>query len=284
MQLKVNSLDHPTAPRSRDIPIARFVADALVDFERSMRRFNLAWFLAWKEISSNIRLTALGPLWLIIQPLLWMLTIVIFYGPSLGRGYPDYPLYVALGITVYSGISLLITDGARTFTSSSSIFINIPLPISLCIFKTVCKALLQLLIASPIPIVTAMFYQPDWGPGVLLAIPGLLIFVVFGLGASMLFGVVATRYRDATFALAAVMRVMMFATPVFWLPEYRHGLRLVLTHYNPLYYLLLVIREPLMGHVPPLGSFLISGGIAVLMFVIGAAVFARFRNRIALWM
>jgi ABC-2 type transport system permease protein/lipopolysaccharide transport system permease protein len=75
---------------------------------------------------------------------------------------------------------------------------------------------------------------------------------------------------------------MFFMTPIIWKPDMLPGRALIL-HLNPFYYLVEVIRAPLLGHVPDarvwIGVLLITvagWGVALLFYTV-------YRWRLAYW-
>jgi ABC-type polysaccharide/polyol phosphate export permease len=57
-----------------------------------------------------------------------------------------------------------------------------------------------------------------------------------------------------------------------------------LTDYNPFACLLSVIRDPLLGSVPPLWDWEVVGLVTVLGYLVTIPFFARFRARIVYWL
>lgn len=260
----------------------RFRAMA-ADMAKSLRLRQLVWEMAKNDIFAGVHLTMLGPIWLVVQPLLWMLTIVLLVQPSLPNKAFNYPLYVAIGIIFYSGIQTFMTGGTQVFVREKSRILNVALPLSVFALKNSARVLLELLITSPIILVTMIFFRPEFGPAMLLALPGVMIYFVFGFGVTLALGTIASRYTDVVYLTMAIMRVMLFMTPVFWLPEQTRGARHWFAHYNPLYHILTVVREPLMGKTPEMVHYIIASLTALAALSAGLLLFTRFRSRIPLW-
>jgi lipopolysaccharide transport system permease protein len=55
-------------------------------------------------------------------------------------------------------------------------------------------------------------------------------------------------------------------------------------HGNPFYYLVEIVRQPLLGHVPDLQVWLVSIVVAMTSILIGTAFHARYRYRVAYWL
>ena len=253
------------------------------DLSRAFTYRQLIWHLAKNEIFASVHLTFLGPLWLIVQPLLWMLTIVLLVQPFVANPSFHYPLYVAIGIVLYSGIQTFLSAGAQTFVRDKTRILNVALPLSVFALKNPARVAIELAITSAIVIGTMVLYPPKLGPVMLLAIPGMALYFVFGFGCTLALGVLAARITDIIYLTNALMRVMLFMTPVFWLPEQTSGARHWFALYNPLHHLLAIVRDPLMGVMPQPLNYAVAASFAFAALVSGLLLFARFRGRIAVW-
>jgi lipopolysaccharide transport system permease protein len=261
----------------------RFRAMA-ADMARALQHRQLIWVLARNELMRGTHSTVLGPLWIVIQPLLWILAMFFLVKPSLPDGTVNYQLYISVGVILFTSVQTFIIGGTRVFVSEKDRILNAALPISVYVFKNAVRVAFEMAVMSPIILVTMFFFPPQIGPAMLLAIPGLLIFFVFGFGVTLALGTVSSRFADIIYLTQALMRVMLFVTPVFWLPDVTRGARLVIAMFNPLHHMLLIVRDPLMGKVPALLHYEVAVATALLALVAGVALFARFRGRIAVWL
>jgi ABC-type polysaccharide/polyol phosphate export permease len=254
------------------------------DMARALRHRQLIWVLARNELLRGTHFTILGPLWLILQPLLWMLAMFFLVRPSLPNQQVNYQLYIAIGVILFSSVQTFITAGTRVFVGEKERILNAALPISVYVFKNALRVALEMAIMSPIILVTMIFFPPDVGPAMLLAIPGLIVFFIFGLGVTLALGTLSSRFADVIYLTQAIMRVMLFVTPVFWLPELTRGARLLFATFNPLHHILLIVRDPLMGKVPALLHYEVALVTALAALASGIGLFARFRGRIPVWL
>jgi ABC-type polysaccharide/polyol phosphate export permease len=253
------------------------------DMQRALRHRQFVWVLAKKDIFAGTHLTILGPVWLVLQPLLWILAMFYLVQPTLPNQKVNYQLYIAIGVILYSSVQTFITGGTQVFVREKGLILNVALPLSVFAFKNAARVVIEMLIMSPIILVTMIFYPPASGPAMFLAIPGLLILFVFGFGVTLALGTLSARFADVIYMTQALMRVMLFVTPVFWLPDLTRGPRLLIANLNPLYHLLAVVRDPLMGKVPPLIHYQIAIPLALTAFVVGLLLFTRFRGRVPVW-
>ena len=84
----------------------------------------------------------------------------------------------------------------------------------------------------------------------LLAVPGLLLLCLNGLWIAVLLGAVCARYRDVQQLVGNILQISLFLTPIFWSADQLTGRASMLADYNPLYHLIAIVRDPLMGKAP----------------------------------
>jgi ABC-type polysaccharide/polyol phosphate export permease len=261
----------------------RFAAMA-ADMANALRLRQLAWTLARNEVFAGTHLTVLGPVWLLVQPLVWILAMIFLVQPTLRAQQLNYHLYVCIGIILYTSVQTFVTGGAQVFVREKGRILNVALPLSVFPLKILARVIIEMMITSPIVLFAMIFFTPEFGPPMLLVIPGFLIYFVFGLGVTLALGTVASRFADIMYMAQAAMRVMLFVTPVFWLPDTSGGARLLIANLNPLYHILAVVRDPLMGKVPPMIHYQVAVPCALAALAAGLLLFGRFRGRIAIWL
>ena len=178
---------------------------------------------------------------------------------------------VGIGVVTWGLIQTNVTGSTRVLSSSSSLILNVPNPVSIFVFRLVSLNLLRWSIQLPIVFLLMLAFSVPLSPVLLLAIPGIVILLLAVSGAALTFSVLGARYED-----------IRFMTPVFW--EARdQPLRMLVSEWNPGTYLLRVVREPLMGEIPGMLDYQVAIATAFISLVVGAAVFSYARNRIVYW-
>jgi ABC-type polysaccharide/polyol phosphate export permease len=132
-----------------------------------------------------------------------------------------------------------------------------------------------------IVVMVITLHVPGWP--VLLAVPALALIAANGIWLSLLFGMASLRWRDLIPATTTAMQIMMFVTPVFWSKEMLGPELAFAADFNPLYHFVRIAREPLLGTVPPLTSWIWVAGTLVCGMTLTLWVYGRFRDRMAYW-
>lgn len=250
------------------------------DFSESLKRWRVAAWLGWKDAVLPFRRTFFGPLWLVVQTTVWLVMIVVLLGPSLGQGRENYVVYVASGMIIFQFFTGLLVDGAASFTRDADLIQNIPNPMTLYLLRALFKALFLFLAQIPVLIGTYILTDVTVGWQALWAVPSFVLATWAIMGAALALASITPRLRDIPHALNAGMRVLFFATPIFWLMDGR-GLRGEAAHYNPFAHLLNVVREPLLGHPVPVHSVYVCLACGAVGWAVGMVLFSRARPYIA---
>jgi ABC-2 type transport system permease protein/lipopolysaccharide transport system permease protein len=118
----------------------------------------------------------------------------------------------------------------------------------------------------------------------LLAVPGLVLLMVTGIGMSLTLGVLSARFRDIPLIITNLVQLLFFTTPILWRVDTLPPDQTWVARYNPFHYLIEVIRQPLLGQTLPLSAWLVTVAIAVASVAVGVAFYTRYRVRIAYWL
>jgi ABC-type polysaccharide/polyol phosphate export permease len=102
---------------------------------------------------------------------------------------------------------------------------------------------------------------------------------------AMIFGIVATRFRDLPQIISAALTVAFYITPVIWIKESLGDNELVeaIVSLNPLYHILQVMRLPLISQYPSLENWMWVVALGIALWTIGLLLFKKYEKRIAYW-
>jgi ABC-type polysaccharide/polyol phosphate export permease len=76
----------------------------------------------------------------------------------------------------------------------------------------------------------------------------------------------------------------LFLTPIFWSPDQLTGRAEFLAQFNPLFHLIAVVRDPLLGVPPTLLNWLAVGLVTLVGWTIAIVMLTKLRHRIVYWL
>ncbi len=208
--------------------------DLIIESKSSKSSFSLNELIKYKDLIfmfvkrdfvSLYKQTILGPLWVIIQPILTTITFTVVFGKiakiDIGEGLPPVLFYL-LGITTWTYFSDCITKTSETFTANQNIFgkvyfprLTTPLSVVITnLIKLAIQFVLFLGIYFYFILFTDVSIQISWQ---LALIPILIILMAFlGLGIGLIISSLTTKYRDLKFLITFGVQLAMYATPVVY--------------------------------------------------------------------
>jgi lipopolysaccharide transport system permease protein len=182
-------------------------------------------------------------------------------------------------------IAGILNEGNQAFIVAEAMIKQLPLPKIVYVVRVVWRNI----IVSAHNIVIMPVVILIFGGGVtwaLLLWPLGVLLAVFALsGMAMIFGIVATRFRDLPQIISAALTVAFYITPVIWIKESLGDNELVeaIVSLNPLYHILQVMRLPLISQYPSLENWMWVVALGIALWTIGLLLFNKYEKRIAYW-
>lgn len=202
---------------------------------------DLMFRLVRKDFLTSYQQTLLGPLWVLLQPILTVVIYVLVFYKVIGLKTDDVPpfLFYLIGITLWNLFSDVFINTASTFSQNARIFSKvyfprIIVPISVMIVHST-RFLIQLLL-----LVVVLFYYYFRGRtglhigGALWALPAVILTAFIGLGTGLIFSILTAKYRDLLSMIALMIRLLMFVCPIFYYMQMVNPKYKWLVYLNPL--------------------------------------------------
>jgi ABC-type polysaccharide/polyol phosphate export permease len=164
--------------------------------------------------------SALGQLWLVVNPL--MLALVYFILVSIIRGGARGPVYFAhllAGLFAFHLFSQSVNAGAKSVVKGGKLILNTAFPRTLLPISAVMTAFMRFLPTMAVYAVMHAVAGLPVGPHLLWAIPILALIVIFSLGVATFVSAAQVYFRDVSSFLPYVMRIWLYSSPVLYYVE-----------------------------------------------------------------
>lgn len=206
-----------------------------IDLKELWQYRDLIWLFFKRNYSTKYKQTILGPLWLILSPIITVTLYSVVFG-GLGKlstdGVPHFVFYLCSN-ALWSFFATSLTQTSTTFTANAAIMGKVYFPRLVMPISSVLTGMLDLVIQLGILIVVMIGYWVTGcrfalGPNLLLA-PVLIVQAgILGLGCGIIVASLTTRYRDLAVLVSFGVSLWMYATPVVYtaglIPEKYLGL------------------------------------------------------------
>jgi len=257
------------------------------DLIGGLRKHDVWGRLGWLEIKRRYRRTIIGPFWTCLSLLIFVIVIGSVGSGLLSRQTAEYLPFLVAGMIVWVTLQNTLLESVNVFVAGTGIIRQMSFEYSILVYSLVWRNFIVFAHNLLVYLLIFLIFAPEkLGFANLLAIPGLIVLAVNCAWLSLLLGIVSLRFRDLQQLIMSIVQVAMFVTPLFWPPEGLEGLRRVLfVGLNPLYHLLTIVRDPLLGgKLPPVNSCIAAGLITIAGWSLTYAMFAKFRKRIPYWL
>ena len=262
---------------------------AFADLRKGAGQHELWLQLGWQDIKQRYRRSTLGPLWITVATGVMALALGLLYSMLFQLPLREFLPHVTVGLIIWNFISGCIKDGANVFIENEGLIKQLPSALSVHVYRLVWRQMIFLAHNLVIWVALVLVFRINLGWEVFLAIPALVLLVVNGVWVTMLFGIIATRFRDVAPLLEALVQLMFYITPIVWTT---HTLReqggevaerARLAEINPLYHYLEIIRAPMIGQDIAGYHWLIVLGCTVAGLLITTVVMRQWRFRVSYW-
>src|SRR5690554_4873645 len=243
---------------------------------------DLLYLLVKRDLVTIYKQTILGPLWLLIQPVLKVSIFYFVFGKLAGISTDGVPaiLFYLTGLTFWEFFAAIVKKSSDVFITNQNIFSKVYFPRMIMALAAVVSSGVKLVIQFLLFLVVWIYYlwqgtiSPEF---VLFAFPiYLIIIAILGLAVGLILSSLTAKYRDLRFVIDTGLQVLFYLTPVIYPLSLAKGNYLNALFLNPITPLLEALKFSFLG----VGSFdikylIYSFVFAVLLLWIGVRLFEK---------
>lgn len=183
---------------------------------------DLIMLLVKRDFVTVYKQTLLGPVWIVIQPLLTTVMFTITFSRIANmstQGVPAF-LYYLTGLTFWNYFADGVNKNANTFIANASIFGKVYFPRLVMPLSMLISNLFKLGIQFAIFLVIWVFYLAN-GAAITVHLKALVLLPlvvatlgVLGMSIGLIITSLTTKYRDFTFFIGYIVQFLMYVSCV----------------------------------------------------------------------
>jgi ABC-type polysaccharide/polyol phosphate export permease len=271
-------------PLPKPPTMVQHLALAWRDFRVSLVDWRMWLLLGMNDIRQRYRRSRLGQFWITLAMAITIVTLGFLYAFLFHQPLKEYLPYLGTSFVVWGLLSNIVLDACSVFIAAEGYLRQVPMPKSVFVHRMLVRNVVTFLhnivIVPPLYII---FGVPlHWS--LLLALVGIVFILLNGIWIGLFLGTVCARFRDMPQIMASLVQVVFYLTPVMYrrvqLPERFRWL----SDLNPFQSFLDIVREPMLGNMPPVIAWEVCGVVTIVGFIAAALFFSRFRARIVYWL
>jgi ABC-type polysaccharide/polyol phosphate export permease len=231
--------------------------------------------ISYLEAKSDYQGTIFGVLWIPMSTLIFAGLLGMIFHSGGERPPVDFFLYVLSGYIIWKFISASISESTNIIQSKLDFAIHNNLSLAGLFAKMLADRFFDFGLNLALLVIAVIVFSPQrLGFNVLLFIPLLVMMAGTSLALSYCVNMLTLSFPDTANLIKAFMRMLFFATPIFWSVEDRSGVRLALEKYNPAAYFLRSMREVFGVEPVSADAWAITAAISVVVCIIGGFAFS----------
>ena len=245
------------------------------------RRF--IWHLARSDLKAEHYDSAIGQLWVILDPLLlaavYFLLRTVVKPAGTGAVRNEIIAHLVWAVFVFTFMSNAMMAGARSLLNGRGLIMNAAFPRAVLPITAMIKSVFDFLPTVLVYFAFHLILGQPFGLA-LLALPAIIVVLtIMGLGLGLLFAPLMVFYRDTAGFLPYVTKIWLYVTPALYFVREIPPALLVYLRWNPLYPSFAALEQIFNAQWPSPIYLVAASAWALGFFVVGAVAFlARERD------
>lgn len=242
----------------------------------------LLYFMLLRDLKARYKQSALGPLWIVINPILQMVVLSIIFGAVAQlpmAGIPT-PLFIYSAILPWTFFETGMMSSAMSLRTTKELMTKVYFPRLIIPIVGFLSAAIDFVISYAILLGMCFYYGYVPGVEMLWITVFLAMAMVLGLAIGLAFAPPIAHFWDVGNALQYVVKLLMYASPVVYMAgDVVPAKWMTLYWCNPLANIIQGSRWAVLGTEPPEWNMLWITFVAVIPFFLAAAFYYRRAER-----
>ncbi|MCW5880418.1 MAG: ABC transporter permease [Anaerolineae bacterium] len=178
----------------------------------------LLYFLAWRDVKVRYKQTALGILWIILQPVVSIVIFSLLFGGLLKvpSGDVPYPLFALAALIPWNYFTGSLTRASQSLVQSANLITKVYFPRLIIPVSGVIGGLVDFAVSMLVLAALLVYYRVPLTPTVLMLPFFLLLAMLTALGFGLWLSALNVRYRDVGYLVPFLLQMWMYVTPVVY--------------------------------------------------------------------
>jgi len=246
---------------------------------------DLLFALGSRDVKLRYRQTALGVVWVVLQPLLAAGIFSFVFDKVAGLKAPNglpYFVFSYAGMLGWNLFSSTLTKASTSLVQNAGLVSKVYFPKILVPLSSMFAGLVDFAVAFALFLILLPLYgiPITWQFALFPVWIGLILLAALGLG--LYSSALMVTYRDVQYVVPVFVNMLLYATPIAYSLDAVPGSLRSIVAINPLTGLFEGLRWSLLGTGGPQTGYLIYSIVAcVAAFVLGALLFGKVERRFA---
>ena len=241
--------------------------------------------LVLREIKKRYKRSALGFIWVMLDPLLMMLVFYVIFAGMFGSAVENYTAYVISGITMWQLFAQGTKVSSEAFLSNRDLINKLYLPKSIFPISIVSSSLVHFTFSLVPLFLIVLVSGTELSSGLILLPLVVFLVFIFSIGVSLILSSLAVFFHDITYIYDVVLMALMYLSAIFYPVSILPKNLIALMYLNPIYNYITLFRACLYdSSIQKDIHFAIGGAFALVSFLIGWALYSKIKDKIVFYL
>lgn len=246
------------------------------------QQVSLAFFLAVVDIKLRYARSIIGPFWITIQLAFFVGMLGVVLSQVHGAPFREFLPFFAVSMMMWTFMSACMLEGLDSVPAGGALIRDRGVEPMVVVFQVIIRNLLIAAHSIIVPVAAFAIFGGASIVGLIMALPGLIVFFVIASLITVCTAALGLRYRDFKRICESLILLVFISTPILWQPSVVRPEGRFVVDFNPFAQLFSVWREPLLNSSFSLVGFIWSFTTLVVAGV-GAFFSSRWLRNAAVW-
>ncbi|QIB27583.1 ABC transporter permease [Caloranaerobacter azorensis] len=252
-------------------------------FKNIYRARYILFSLVRQDLKNKYRNSLLGIAWSLLTPLGLVTIIGFVFSVVLGQPIKEFIPFLFSGLMPWFFIVESASGGTVAFIVAEGYIKQTQTPVEIFPIRVSLGAFINLIYSLLAFFIVYLFISFEkFNLNMFMIIPALMIWLILGISLSTIAAIINTYIRDYAHLQSLVLQGLFYATPIMFPPEMLKARNFSWIYmWNPFYYMMEIIRKPLLGDkIPELFIWIVALLFTLILFIIAVILMTRINRKI----
>lgn len=246
--------------------------------------FHDSWFfLGIHDVVLRYRRSVIGPWWTTISTLVLIISLGLLWSQLFQIELSRYLPFFAIGYILWTFFYNQLNESSMGFIQYSEIIKQVKVPLPSFILRILVRNIIIFFHNFIIIALVIIIFTNNLNLNIFWFFPSFILFVIFMVPLSIITAIFNSKYRDLNPAILSILQLLFFVTPIMWDPLVLPKKYYIALEYNPIYHLLQITREPLLGFYPNISHWIWILCLFFITAILSLYYLGKYKSKIVFW-
>jgi homopolymeric O-antigen transport system permease protein len=242
----------------------------------------LFYFLAWRDVKVRYKQTVIGVVWVVLQPILMILTFTLIFGRAAGlssEGFP-YSVFMFSALLPWTLFATALTQSSMSIVVNQQVVKKVYFPRLVIPIAATLASVVDFVVGAFVLVGLMAYYHMVPTPWIVITPLLIVLALATAVAVGLWLAALNAKYRDVQYTIPFLIQIWFFLTPIVYSTGILPGRLTFVYGLNPMVGVVQGFRWALLGSAPHIGGLMIVAVVMVTVLLLTGLEFFRRTERI----